>query len=417
MAKVHISSIQDLKLDKRNVNRGTARGAHMLDRSLASYGAGRSILLDRKGQVIAGNKTLEAAKRAGYKQVVVVPSDGTTLVAVQRSDLDIDSKKARELAIADNRIAQVDLDWDPGMLASLEVDLKEFWNEDEFAELLAQSGDGVLVEAPEPKLDQAEELQKKWGTALGQIWEIGKHRLMCGDSTDPAQVAGLMNSEKAQLLATDPPYLVGYDAKNHPQNFKQNNKNKEWHGRYADKQKDEPLGPFYEGFLKCALDVCDQDAAIYVWHASQRQVEVEKAMRNCGILVHQQIVWFKNKATLTHSFYMWAHEPCFFGWQQSHKPRRNRGEFPTTVWQVDVPVLPGKESRHPTEKPLKLFTTPILLHTRKGALCYEPFSGSGTCLCAAEATGRRCYAMELEPAFAGVALERLSEMSLKPILL
>jgi DNA modification methylase len=417
MAKVHINSIQDLKLDKRNVNRGTARGAHMLDRSLASYGAGRSILLDRKGQVIAGNKTLEAAKRAGYKRVVVVPSDGTTLVAVQRSDLDIDSKKARELAIADNRIAQVDLDWDPGMLASLEVDLKEFWNEDEFAELLAQSGDGVLVEAPEPKLDQAEELQKKWGTALGQIWEIGKHRLMCGDSTDPAQVAGLMNSEKAQLLATDPPYLVGYDAKNHPQNFKQNNKNKEWHGRYADKQKDEPLGPFYEGFLKCALDVCDQDAAIYVWHASQRQVEVEKAMRNCGILVHQQIVWFKNKATLTHSFYMWAHEPCFFGWQQSHKPRRNRGEFPTTVWQVDVPVLPGKESRHPTEKPLKLFTTPILLHTRKGALCYEPFSGSGTCLCAAEATGRRCYAMELEPAFAGVALERLSEMSLKPILL
>jgi DNA modification methylase len=137
-------------------------------------------------------------------------------------------------------------------------------------------------------------------------------------------------------------------------------------------------------------------------------------MRNCGILVHQQIIWVKNKPVLTHSFYMWQHEPCFFGWKQGHKPKRNPGDFPTTVWQIDVPVLPGTESRHPTEKPLELFVTPILLHTQTGDVCFEPFSGSGTHLCAAENTARHCYALEIEPAFVAVALERLSDMGLKP---
>jgi len=93
------------------------------------------------------------------------------------------------------------------------------------------------------------------------------------------------------------------------------------------------------------------------------------------------------------------------------------GDFPTTVWQIDVPVLPGVESRHPTEKPLELFATPILLHTQRGDVCYEPFSGSGTHLCAAESTGRRCFAMEIVPAFVAVALERLSEMQLEPVLI
>jgi DNA modification methylase len=111
---------------------------------------------------------------------------------------------------------------------------------------------------------------------------------------------------------------------------------------------------------------------------------------------------------------MWQHEPCFFGWKQGHKPKRNEGDFPTTVWQIDVPVLPGVESRHPTEKPLKLFTIPILLHTEPGDVCFEPFSGSGTHLCAAENVGRCCFAMEIEPALVAVALERLSEMGSKP---
>jgi len=169
--------------------------------------------------------------------------------------------------------------------------------------------------------------------------------------------------------------------------------------------------------LKQALQVCDRRAGIYVWHASQRQLEVEQAMRECGILVHQQIIWVKNKPVLTHSFYMWQHEPCFFGWVKGNKPVRRDGEFPTTVWQVDVPILPGKASRHSTEKPLELFAKPMRMHTEEGDVCYEAFSGSGTQLAAAEILKRRCFAMEIDPGFSAVALERLSEMGLTPKLI
>jgi DNA modification methylase len=414
MARLRVIPVIQLILDESNANKGTKRGRKLLEESLEKYGAGRSVLVDRHNRVIAGNKTVEAARSAGIESIAVIETDGSSLVAVQRGDLDLKrDKKARELAIADNRVGEIDLAWNPEVLSSLDVDLTQFWNEGELSSLLKDFRSTDLS-APEPKIDQAAELQKKWNTKRGQIWEIGQHRLMCGDSGKASDVTALMAGNTAKLCATDPPYLVSYDAKNHPSKNFSDGKNKDWRGRYADKQKTEPLGPFYEAFLRQALAVCDDDAGIYVWHASQRQIEVEKAMRDCGILVHQQIIWVKNKPVLTHSFYMWQHEPCFFGWKQGHKPKRNSGSFPTTVWQIDVPVLPGVESRHPTEKPLELFATPILLHTQPGDLCYEPFSGSGTHLCAADNTGRHCFAMEIEPAFVAVALERLSDMGLEP---
>src|SRR3984885_7200768 len=412
--KLRVVPITQLVLDEKNANKGTKRGRELLGESLERYGAGRSVVVDCHNRVIAGNKTVEAAVAAGMKSIAVIETDGLSLVAVQRGDLDLKKdKKARELAIADNRVGELDLEWNPEVLASLDVDLRQFWNENELNALLKDFRSDELS-APEPKIDQAAELQKKWKTVRGQIWEIGAHRLMCGDSADTSDVTELMDGKTAKLCATDPPYLVSYDAKNHPSKNFSGGKNKDWKGRYADKQKSEPLGPFYEAFLKQALSICEPNAGIYVWHASQRQLEVEKAMRACGILVHQQIIWVKNKPVLTHSFYMWQHEPCFFGWKQGHKPKRNPGVFSTSVWQFVVPVLPGGEPRHPTEKPLELFATPILLHTQSGDVCYEPFSGSGTHICAAENTSRHCYAMEIEPAFVAVALERMADMGIEP---
>lgn len=329
--RVRVVQITQLILDEHIANKGTKRGRELLEESLEKYGAGRSVVVDRHNRVIAGSKTVEAAVAGGIKSIAVIETDGSSLVAVQRGDLDLKrDKKARELAIADNRVCELDLEWDPEVLASLDLDLHQFWNEIELNKLLKDFRSNELA-APAPKLDQAAELQKKWKTKRGQIWEIGQYRLMCGDNTSASDVAALMKGEAAKLCATDPPYLVSYDAKNHPSKDFSDGKNKDWKGRYADKPKHEPLGPFYEAFLQQALAVCEPDAAIYVWHASQRQVEVEQAMRNCGILVHQQIIWVKNKPVLTHSFYMWQHEPCFFGWKQGNKPKRNPGEFPTTV--------------------------------------------------------------------------------------
>jgi hypothetical protein len=288
---VRVVPIAQLILDAKNANKGTKRGRQLLGKSLEKYGAARSVVVDRNNRVIAGNKTVEAARAAGMKSISVIETDGSSLVAVQRGDLDLKrDKKARELAIADNRVGEIDLEWNPEVLASLDADLAQFWNENELNALLKDFR-GTQLSAPEPKLDQAAELQKKWKTKRYQVWEIGAHRLMCGDSTNGSDVAALMNGETGKLCATDPPYLVSYDAKNHPSKNFSDGKNKDWKGRYADKQKSEPLGPFYEAFLRRALAVCEDDAAIYVWHASQRQVEVEKAMRDAGILVHQQIIW------------------------------------------------------------------------------------------------------------------------------
>jgi hypothetical protein len=248
--KIRVVPIAELILDEKNANKGTKRGRALLEESLGKYGAGRSVVVDRNHRVIAGNKTVEAAIAAGMKSIAVIETDGSSLVAVQRGDLDLKrDKKARELAIADNRVGEIDLDWNPEVLASLDVDLTQFWNENELNALLKGFRTSELS-APEPKIDQAAELQRKRKTERGQIWQAGNHRLMCGDSSSASDVCALLDGKVAKLCATDPPYLVSYDARNHPSKDFSDGKNKDWKGRYADKQKSEPLGPFYEAFLR-----------------------------------------------------------------------------------------------------------------------------------------------------------------------
>src|ERR1700728_1677420 len=252
MPRVRVIPIAQVILDKKKANKGTELGRELLGKSLETYGAGRSVLVDRNNRVIAGNKTLEAARTAGFESIAVIETDGSSLVAVRRGDLDLKrDKRARELAIADNRVGELDLEWNPEALASLDVDLTHFWNENELDALLKDFRSNDLS-APEPKIDQAAELKKKWKTKRGQIWEIGQHRLMCGDSGNASDVTALMAAKTAKLCATDPPYLVSYDARNHPSTNFSDGKNKDWKGRYADKKKTEPLGPFYEAFLRQA---------------------------------------------------------------------------------------------------------------------------------------------------------------------
>jgi hypothetical protein len=151
--KIRLVPITQLVLDEQNANKGTKRGRELLGVSLERYGAGRSVVLDRRDRVIAGNKIVEAARAAGMKSVAVIESDGSSLVAVQRGDLDLKrDKKARELAIADNRVSEIDLEWNPEVLASLDVDLSQFWNESELSSLLKDFRSSELA-APEPKID------------------------------------------------------------------------------------------------------------------------------------------------------------------------------------------------------------------------------------------------------------------------
>ncbi len=178
----------------------------------------------------------------------------------------------------------------------------------------------------------------------------------------------LMNGKTAKLCATDPPYLVSYDAKSHPSKNFSDGKNKDWKGRYADKQKSEPLGPFYEAFLREALALCENDAGIYVWR-TLRSGRL-KSSRPCGTagfsFTSRSFAGQEQAEVLTHSFYMWQHEPCFFGWKQGNKPKRNSGNFPTTVAADRCPdPARGLNRAIPRKKPLELFTTPILAPQRQ----------------------------------------------------
>jgi DNA modification methylase len=285
-----------------------------------------------------------------------------------------------------------------------------------------------LVDPP-AQFDKAGELQKKWKTRAGQLWQIGAHRLLCGDATRAEDVVRLMDGQRAVLFATDPPYAVGYTGGSHPQSWGNKgaaNKDKDWSGQYleanrADVKNTEQAGlELYRGFVEMAIKhAITRDAAWYCWHASRRQAMLEAIWNQFGAFVHQQIIWIKSRPVLTYSLYLWQHEPCLFGWIRGEKPKTFRaeagqraGEFPTTVWAI--PSSEIETDAHPTSKPCKLFALPMEMHTERGDICYEPFSGSGSQLVAAQQLGRRCYAMEKSAPFVAVALERMAALGLKP---
>ena len=244
-------------------------------------------------------------------------------------------------------------------------------------------------------------------SALGDLWLLGdRHRLLCGDATDPEQVRSLMGGQRAVLMATDPPYLVNYDGGNHPQTWSASDqrcssaaKTKHWDA-YSD-----PAGAveFYASFLRTAVtEALDERPTIYQFFGMLRIETVLAAWRTNELLAHQILIWHKSRPVLGRSWYMYDYEPCVVGWicGRQPEPERRPPASARTVWEVASTA--GNEaaiSSHPTVKAVELIRRPISYHTKPGELLYEPFSGSGTCIIACEMTGRRCYAAELAPQF------------------
>jgi DNA modification methylase len=218
-----------------------------------------------------------------------------------------------------------------------------------------------------------------------------------------------MGEKRAKLFSTDPPYAVDYEGGSHPQS-KTNNPNvanKDWSADYREASPLEDGKQFYAAFVGIAIEhAITERAAWYCWHASRRQAMLESVWEDAGAFVHQQIIWMKSRPVLTHSAYMWQHEPCLMGWIKGKKPLTRTGnlEFKTTIWEV-----PNKEidsADHPTSKPTSLFRVPMEAHTSPKDIVYEPFSGSGTQIIAAEMIQRICFALEISPQFVDVAVQR-----------
>ena len=222
---------------------------------------------------------------------------------------------------------------------------------------------------------------------------------MCGDSTDPTDVDRLFGSEKAVLLATDPPYLVDYDSGENAATKATRGRTKQ---RWDDFHDAESAVEFYRKFLRVALPHLAPNTPIYQWHATIRQHLVMQAWVDAGIHLHQTIVWVKPRGVLGRTHYMWAHEPCFYGWVEGQQQKRKPPANAKTVWEIDC----ENDRIHLTQKPLEVFTRPLEYHTQIGDVVYEPFSGSGSQIIAAERLSRRCFAMELEPHYVDVAIYR-----------
>ena len=407
-------------IDELHPDPANARTGHDVERiaaSLAQYGQRKPIVVNRSenGKVEAGNGTWAAAKSLDWTHVAAAFVEDSPTTAVG-------------YAIADNRLSELSR-WDYEALQALmdsidpDLDLITGFAGDELEEMLREAGfqlDGIALGEPgdaEPQLDRAEELAAEWEVEPGQTWRLPsrvegqEHRIVCGDCTDIEVVQRLMAGQRATLFATDPPYLVDYDGTNHPQSWKmsaerQRSINKDWSGTYKDWDAAEQGEALYDGFIAAAVGhAITENAAWYCWHASRRQAMLEQVWERHGAFVHQQVIWFKDRPVLTRSYYMWQHEPCFFGWIRGKKPARVIDEWIGSVWSFPTQTA-FEKTDHPTQKPLQLFEIPIRQHTRPGDLVYEPFSGSGTQIVAAENLGRQARAVEIAPAFVAVALDR-----------
>lgn len=407
--------IDSLRAYARNPRLHSDDQVAKLAASLVEFGWTVPVLVDDAGEVIAGHGRLMAARKLGVSRVPVIRLSHLT------------PEQARGYRVADNQLTLLG-EWDEAALAEeahwlngvgYNLDLLGFDN-DELTRLMApldgttDSGESGLAGE-----DQIPETPEDPVTRTGDLWILGEHRLLCGDSTKADDVIRVMNGESAILFATDPPYLVDYDGTNHPSKQGGPDKNKDWGESYGITWDDASGGAeLYETFIRTAIEhAIEPNAAWYCWHASRRQAMLEGVWQKVGAFVHQQLIWAKNNPVLTRSYYLWKHEPCFFGWMKGNMPPKNTGvEWAPTVWQIDT--LAGDDRpEHPTPKPIDCFAIPMRQHVTPGQVCYEPFSGSGSQIIAGEMTGRRVFAIEISPQYVDVAVKRWQLASLRQAIL
>ena len=422
MTKINIKpdiqelSITDIKPFQGNPRDITQEALSGLRASLERFGYIDLLIVNKRNmELVAGHQRLKILQEAGIKNV--------TCIMVDVDDM---MQQVMNVTLNNSAIAGYFTQAIIPILERLRQEMPEDYTNLRLQELREECKDLEIEIQGNTLPDDIPAPPKEAVTKTGDLWILGDHRLLCGSSTNSADVCKLMDGHKAQLLATDPPYMVDYTGADRP------NGGKDWSNLYH--EVDIPdAEQFYREFYSIALGHIDKNSALYLWHADRRLVMIHKIWEELGLLIHQHIVWVKPCAVLSFSVYPWRHEPCLFGWQKGNKPffrpsqktigtvwfttllRNGDPEAPEyycDIWEVD---WEGKKRNsgleHPTVKPTEIFAIPMRVHTRPGDICFEPFSGSGSQIIAAERLGRRCFAMELEPVFCDVAIRRWEEFT------
>jgi DNA modification methylase len=387
-----MSNLADLKPDKKNARKHNPRNIGMISNALREVGASRSGVIDEDGNILAGNGTYEALSEAGIDKVKIVQADGNEWVVVQRKGLSEEQKL--KLALYDNRSAEL-AEWDKDVLADIDPAIMEsMFSTDELDDLLDDVGGGELEDE-----DSVPEAPEKAITQLGDLYQLGGHRLLCGDSGSQENAEILMNGDKVDSLMTDPPYGVDYSAKNEFLNAKdKGNRNQK---AIANDAIDD-YREFFGNFLK-AIPFADYNT-VYIFMSGQELHTLRMAVEDAGIKWGDYLVWVKNNHVLGRKDYNAKHEFILYGWKGKHKFYSGHR---TTVIEENKPLC---NDLHPTMKPIALLEQLIPDGSPKGGKIYDPFGGSGSTLIACEKLNRKCYMMELDEQYCDVIVKRFNDL-------
>ncbi|MDF2672428.1 MAG: modification methylase [Clostridiales bacterium] len=381
--QVKLIKIKDLKPHPKNPRVHPKSALNKLIKSINEFGFTNPILVSKDGFILAGHARCKAAEQAGIEEVPAI-------------FLDLEGVKADAYLIADNKI-QEETDWNKELLADLIKDLQSLDYDTSFTGFDPPEIDALFNELY-PKGVKEDGFDKPLPetpiTKPGDIWILGRHRLICGDSIKLETYTALMDGKKANLIVTDPPYNVAYEG----------NAGKIQNDNMEDKR-------FYEFLLeayKCMYENLADGGSIYVFHADKETVNFRTAFKDSGFFCHQTCIWIKNSPVLGRCDYQYNHEPVLVGWKPTagHKFYGDRKQ--RTTWNFDRPT---KSKYHPTMKPIALVAYPITNSSLTNSIVLDPFGGSGSTLIACEQTDRICYTIELDEKYADVIVKRYIEQA------
>ena len=367
-------ALTEIKPYKNNAKKHPAEQVANVAESIKTLGWRQPIVLDKDGVIIIGHGRFLAAKQLGLK---TAPCHYAT---------DLTDEQVKKLRLLDNKLNESEWDYELLKLDAKGLDFDEYsldW--------------GISFDEEEPQEILEDEIPEVDNTVvpttkLGDIWKLGEHRLMCGDSTDKETVEKLMGGAKASLLVTDPPYNVAYEGKTEEALTIEN-----------DSMSKAEFLEFLTRAFERAFESLEPGASFYVWYASREHINFETALNNVGLQVREQLVWVKNSLVLSRQDYHWKHEPCLYGWKEgaAHKWYSDRTQ--TTVLEFN---RPSRNGEHPTMKPIDLISYQIKNSSKKKDVVLDLFGGSGSTLIACEQLNRKCRTMELDPRYCDVIVKR-----------
>jgi DNA modification methylase len=371
--KIELKKLSDLKPAPYNPRQSNAEQEKQLKSSLEKFGVVEPIIFNKQtGFIVGGHFRIRELKKLGYKEIECVI-------------VDLNEADEKELNIRLNANTG-SWDWD---------ELANNWD----SELLSDWG--LEIPGFEPTILEAEEDDFnvpeggiETDIVLGDLFEIGEHRLLCGDSTDSDQVAKLMNGNLADMCHTDPPYNINYEG---------GSKKRE---KIANDKLDDFPQFLYDVYTTISTAL-KKGGAIYVWHASTETHNFIQQFLNAGFLFKSYIVWNKNNSTFGRSDYHWKHEPCIYGWLDGASHTWHGDRKQTTVWDID---RPSRSEEHPTMKPIPLCSKPLENSSKQGDIILDVFLGSGSTMVASHQLKRKCYGMELDPKYCQVIIDRMKKL-------